>query len=238
MLEDSRCPRNVECVWAGEAKYVVTFTKGDASEQAVFTEPGEYSQGKVVVFDYEIMSTLEPYPEDPGDIAPADYRLQMSVQKLPKSTFDNDEQADIYAAVIRQLYEVDHTFGSNPPDFPNLYLVYMTDDSLGGDLQGPPASIVLPASLRIEIADRLIDLPAEIKWVGNFEEVPLEENSGVKGGGVIIRVGHINEGKENTVQVAGSIYIANLAAGGSTYVLEKQGGMWRITGTTGPVWIS
>lgn len=152
--------------------------------------------------------------------------------------FGEEDRADIYAAVIRQLYEVDHSFGSNPPEFPNLYLVYMTDDSVGGEFGAPPASTILPETLRIKIADRLGDLPAEIFWVNSFKAVPLEENSLVKGGGAVIRVGNINEGEGGKVKVAGSIYIANLAAAGRTYVLEKQGGKWQITGTTGPMWIS
>ena len=68
--------------------------------------------------------------------------------------------------------------------------------------------------------------------------VPLKDDSTVKGGGVIIRVGNIEEGEAGAVEVAGSIYIANLAAGGSTYVLQNQDGTWRITGTTGLRWIS
>ena len=55
---------------------------------------------------------------------------------------------------------------------------------------------------------------------------------------ILSGTGNISEGDNKTVNVAGSIYIANLAAGGKTYVLEKQGGTWRITGTTGPMWIS
>ena len=238
VLEDSRCPKNVECIWAGQARYAVTFKRGDASEQAIFTEPGENGQSKVTVFDYEVRAALEPYPEEPDSVATDEYQVRMSVKKLSPSAYDLKEQADIYATVIRQLYEIDHTFGSNPPDFPNLYLVYMTDDSVGGGLQGPPSSQVLPESLRIDIADRLSDLPAEIKWVSSFEEVPLEENRIVEGGGVVIRVGNINKGESDTVLVAGSIYIANLAAGGQTYVLVKQAGTWHIIGTSGPVWIS
>ena len=96
----------------------------------------------------------------------------------------------------------------------------------------------MPEPMRSETAKRLSDLPAEIFWVNDFRAVPLQENSRVEGGGVVIRLGNINEGKGEAVEVAGSIYVANLAGGGKTYVLEKQGGTWRITGTTGPMWIS
>jgi hypothetical protein len=238
VLEDSRCPKNVECVWAGRARYAVQLTRDDESELAELTEPGETGQGSVVFLDYQVTANLEPYPEDPDSIKTEDYYLRMSVKKTASSAYGLEEQADIYAAVIRQLYEEDHTFGENRPDFPNLYIVYRTDDTVGGEFGGAPASRILTKPLRDAIEDRLSDMPAEIKWAGSFDAVPLEDNSTVEGGGVIVRVGNINGGKEGTVEVAGSIYIANLAAGGQTYVLEKKYGTWQITGTTGPVWIS
>jgi hypothetical protein len=238
VIEDSRCPLNVECIWEGRASYTVRFTHGELSTRMVLTEPGLGGRAIDRFLDYEITAMLDPYPEAPDQISKEDYRLRMSIQKLPPSPFGEEDRADIYATVIRQLYEVDHSFGSSRPDFPNLYLVYMTDDSVGGEFGAPPASSILPETLRTKIADKLSDLPAEIFWVNSFNAVPLEENSLVKGGGAVIRVGNINEGEGGKVEVAGSIYVANLAAAGRTYVLEKQGSKWQITGTTGPMWIS
>jgi hypothetical protein len=60
----------------------------------------------------------------------------------------------------------------------------------------------------------------------------------VKDGGAIITLGNIDLQKNGSIQLAGSIYIANLAAGGITYVLEKKNGVWEITGTTQVRWIS
>lgn len=62
--------------------------------------------------------------------------------------------------------------------------------------------------------------------------------SSVKGGGAIITLGTIYPREDGSVQVGGSIYIANLAAGGTTYILEKTDGKWEITGRTGVSWIS
>jgi hypothetical protein len=238
VIEDSRCPLNVECVWQGRARYTVRFTQGETSELIELHEAGLGGQAEENVFDYRVTATLEPYPESPDGILKEDYRLNMTVRKLPQLDIGLEDGAAIYAAVIRQLYEVDHTFGDSPPDFPNLYIVYITTDSIGGEFGAPPEPQVIPERLRSEIGGRLSDLPAEIFWVNDFRAVPLAENSLVEGGGVVIRLGNIHEGEGETVQVAGSIYIANLAGGGKTYVLEKQGGTWRITGTTGPMWIS
>ncbi|MFC1943478.1 hypothetical protein ACFLWO_02730 [Chloroflexota bacterium] len=68
-----------------------------------------------------------------------------------------------------------------------------------------------------------------------FEQSPYFE---VKHGGAIITLGDIYLQADGSVQVAGSIYIANLAAGGTTCVLEKVDGAWEITGQIGGSWIS
>jgi hypothetical protein len=47
-------------------------------------------------------------------------------------TMDEAAQADIYAAVIRQLYTVDHTFGQNDaPNWSKLYVLSTTKDGIG-----------------------------------------------------------------------------------------------------------
>ena len=78
---DSRCPRNVECVWAGEASYTLRISQGDASEQVEITQPGADESVTDVWQDYEIHTSLGPYPQDPGDIEAGDYRLWISIKK-------------------------------------------------------------------------------------------------------------------------------------------------------------
>jgi hypothetical protein len=85
VTEDSRCPRNVECVWAGEAGYTLIISQDDNSEQVEITEPGAGGQVSYTWQDYEIHTSLEPYPQDPGDIEAGDYRLRMRVSKNPSA---------------------------------------------------------------------------------------------------------------------------------------------------------
>jgi len=151
VIEDSRCPLNVECIWEGQASYAVRLTRQEVSDRIILTEAGLGGQGKATFLDYEITASLEPYPEDPDGIAPEDYRLRMSVQKLPPSPYSLEEQAAIYAAAIRQLYEKDHTFGSDPPDFPNLYIVYMTSDIMGAFSGMTYAARIIPEPVRADI---------------------------------------------------------------------------------------
>jgi hypothetical protein len=46
------------------------------------------------------------------------------------------------------------------------------------------------------------------------------------------------EGEGNRVEVSASIYLGNLGASWQTWVLERTGTGWEVTGTTGPVSIS
>ena len=78
---DSRCPRNVECVWAGEASYILKISQGDASELVAINEPAAEYPVTTVWHGYKILTSLEPYPQDPGDIEAGDYTLRITVTK-------------------------------------------------------------------------------------------------------------------------------------------------------------
>ena len=155
------------------------------------------------------------------------------VSTLPE---DNQAKAAIYAAVVRQLYTVDHTFGE-PPNFPIIYLVAATDDSVG-DPDAPQTSPNLLLSLvQVAITDAVDDLPAEFVWVGNFNEVPLDSNTGaVEGNGTVITLGNVHFQEDGSAFVSASIYIANLAAGGLTYIVERIDGTWQVVGDTRVRW--
>ena len=77
------------------------------------------------------------------------------------------------------------------------------------------------------------DLPAQFKWVASAGEVNRNQQTVVEGNGAIITVGQVRPQPDGTVQVTSSIYLGPLASGGQTYVLERQDGKWKVTGTTG-----
>jgi ABC-2 type transport system permease protein len=150
-----------------------------------------------------------------------------------------DDEANIYASVIRQLYTVDHTFGDQSPNFPVVYLLRWTDDSVGD-----PAVPQFEARLLHELVQEgavaaLADLPAEFRWVDNRDEVPLEDpGAQVKGGGAIVTLGNIHPQPDGSVWVSTGLYFGNLGGAGKTYVLHQVNGSWQISGTTGVEWIS
>ena len=86
LLEDSRCPTEVECFWTGQARIAVNVQPiGHPSTTAYFNTnpaPGENVQS-VRAGDYVVaLTSLEPYPRTPDDpIAFEDYRATLVVAR-------------------------------------------------------------------------------------------------------------------------------------------------------------
>jgi len=148
------------------------------------------------------------------------------------------DQTQIYAAVIRQIYTIDHTFGvGNSPNFPVVYLPMVIDDSAGDPSLTDAKSSILSKSLQVAIISKLEGLPAKFIWVDSRDEVPMEAGA-VTGNGAIIYFGNLYLQKDGTVQVAAGLFFANLGGGGTTYILEFVNDVWTIIGNTGKHWIS
>ncbi len=79
--EDSRCPRDVVCVWEGRVACVLEITRGGVPEEITLTQPGltdqparEYHQGYIFTFN------VEPYPEEAEKpIKSSEYRLRLTL---------------------------------------------------------------------------------------------------------------------------------------------------------------
>ncbi len=148
------------------------------------------------------------------------------------------DRAAIYAAAIRQVYTVDHTFGvGNRHDFPVVYLPTTADDRAGDPRATDVSPEVLPKSLQTAIVSALLDLPAKFEWVDSWSDAPMDKDM-VTGGGAIIYFGTIRQQVEGLVHVPAGIFFASTGGGGQTYVVELQNGVWTVTGKTGTVWES
>ncbi|MCW5518238.1 hypothetical protein J1N09_00200 [Aureitalea sp. L0-47] len=87
VLEDSRCPREVQCVWAGSARVKITIAldrENASSRELIFgaIRQGETSNNLVAEtddFHYEAIG-ISPYPQVPGE--ELDYSLL--VKKVKK----------------------------------------------------------------------------------------------------------------------------------------------------------
>ena len=206
--------------------------------QAVPAVSGQRSLSITIMPAKEVVVQAVPAdqstPESTGP-TPEPSALPAELQSAP----DIETQMVIYAAVVRQLYEVDHTFGDQAPNFPLVYLVQQTDDRIGDPNITQSDPVVLEEKIQAGIIDSLASLPAEIRWVASFEDVPKDPKSGEVGGkGAAIRLGNIHEQADGTVQVSASLYFSSMGATGKTYVLVNDNGVWKIIGTTGVEWIS
>ena len=82
VLEDSRCPKDVTCIWEGRATSVVSIVSNNTTEIEL-SEPGlTVSPYQYTFRDYWITFHLLPYPEVGKEISKEQYRLTMSVNKL------------------------------------------------------------------------------------------------------------------------------------------------------------
>jgi len=81
-VEDSRCPRDVQCIWAGNAKVTITVTnrKGESKTFDLNTN----LEGKSARFDgYEIkLGSVSPHPNSNIRINPNGYTASFTVTKL------------------------------------------------------------------------------------------------------------------------------------------------------------
>ena len=147
------------------------------------------------------------------------------------------DSAAIYSLVVRRICANDPEVGKVAK--PTVYLVRRLDDGVGSGSTPAETPAALPADVQTGISAALSDMKSTVKWVDTFGAVQLDGNTGaVVGGGVIVQVGAIKSTSAGKVEVPAGIYAGNLGASGRTYVLEKAGEVWKITGTTGVEWMS
>ena len=86
VTEDSRCPRDVTCIWAGEVK--VQLEVQQASQVASQVEILE--RGSTVAGKYRVtLVRVEPQPTSTARIAPQDYRATLKIDNLGQSAGAN-----------------------------------------------------------------------------------------------------------------------------------------------------
>lgn len=90
--EDSRCPKNVNCVWAGRVSLTVEIKQNDSSNSIVLNQPGLTDQYAVETYkEYQFTFNVEPYPQVGMEIATGDYRLLLTVSKNPLQELGSTE---------------------------------------------------------------------------------------------------------------------------------------------------
>lgn len=80
--EDSRCPKDVTCVWEGRVIALVEISVDSSSQQLKLTQPGLTEQYAMETYkDYQLTFKVEPYPEEGKEIAADEYRLLLIISK-------------------------------------------------------------------------------------------------------------------------------------------------------------
>ncbi|MCB8978998.1 MAG: hypothetical protein H6657_16415 [Ardenticatenaceae bacterium] len=154
------------------------------------------------------------------------------------STLSEADEVAIYTAVIEQLYTRDDTFGGTY-QAADTYILSQTNDSAGDPDIEPLEPQVLTTAVQDKITAALAHLPTNMIWVEAMTAVSLDPATGaVANSGIVLTLGNIHPQSNGTVLVSASIYVGSLAAGGQTYILEKDANGWQIKGTTGVQWIS
>ena len=79
--EDSRCPKGVTCVWAGNAKVLLKVEK-DAGKPANVELNTNINPKSSRYLEYELtLKELKPYPEANASIKSSDYEVTLTVHK-------------------------------------------------------------------------------------------------------------------------------------------------------------
>ncbi|GJM36254.1 MAG: hypothetical protein DHS20C18_52550 [Saprospiraceae bacterium] len=79
VTEDSRCPKNTNCVWAGEVKTKMDIN-GQMYEMKLGGDSKEPASVEVDNFNVQLME-VSPYPEGGKKIDPADYVVKVVVME-------------------------------------------------------------------------------------------------------------------------------------------------------------
>ncbi|MFC2014698.1 hypothetical protein ACFLUP_01750 [Chloroflexota bacterium] len=83
VVEDSRCAKDVTCIWEGRATSLVRIVNYTVDVELELAEPGLTDDGNTVVFrDYLITFHLLPYPQADVETKKGDYQLRLTITKL------------------------------------------------------------------------------------------------------------------------------------------------------------
>ena len=82
VIEDSRCPSDVTCIWAGRVSCTIKLVDGSSQYRMVLTESGLTDQYTRETYrEYQLAFHVRPYPEAGQSIRRDEYRLQLIVSK-------------------------------------------------------------------------------------------------------------------------------------------------------------
>jgi hypothetical protein len=185
-------------------------------------------------------TTAPPYADQPAPPPPAPDATHAPRPSTPRADPNDstpvDRQALIYAAVLRQyLTSGDHSFGDHR--FPQVFVLDHTVAGAGAPGHGASGGGSIPRAVQRAITHALTDV-GPLTFVASSDAV-IEEPHGcahVRGEGILLTLGPI-DGSGDRVQVGINGFVACLGANSLTYLVERAGRGWAVSGITahGPV---
>lgn len=148
---------------------------------------------------------------------------------------DTSDYTQIYAAAIREIHAI-----ARSSDV--VFLVTTTEDLAYADAPTAP-SRKLSAELQEAITAELADEPYQLIWIEAFDDASFDPANWrdvegwtiAEGDGMIITLGNIHPQDDGSVQLSFFMTCAQMCGIGKNFVLERYNGVWRVTGSVGPV---
>lgn len=78
VTEDSRCPIDVTCVWAGRAVVALAIGESTGTTEEIELEVGQWTQAQGLRL---AATALDPQPREGVEIPPEDYRLELTLTR-------------------------------------------------------------------------------------------------------------------------------------------------------------
>jgi hypothetical protein len=152
-----------------------------------------------------------------------------------------DDHTAILIAVLRRYLT---TPGENsfPVQFADVYVIDHTDPHAANPMPdaAQQAGTALAADEQAAIIDGVADL-GTVRFIADRSEVvvrtPEDPCGSMPDGAILVTLGE-PQGTADRVEVGMSGWVSCLGATWLTYVVQRAGGQWRVSGTTGPIAIA
>ncbi len=80
LVDDSRCPQGVQCIWAGTVHLRAKLVSGMGTSEVTF----EIGQSITTEAEFVTLTGVSPSPKTGESISPSDYRFTLEVAKRPR----------------------------------------------------------------------------------------------------------------------------------------------------------
>jgi len=164
-----------------------------------------------------------------------------ALEHPPAAVDDASRDGLVYGAVVRQLVEVDHGFGTAPSPYRR---VFVTDGVVAHPLQSfgfRPRKEPFDAGVKLGIVQGF-DGSIPLTFVRYRRQViggPESRSPGdVCGEGVLVNLGRVNWINSAMARVANNRWATGKDGQWLVYTVKLRHGQWRVTGVHGPVLLS